>query len=62
MNAWAFLFSDHVVHRLYRAQPVHPATAQRMTVDPLSGGGVRGLFSTHPSTRGRIARLLAMAH
>ena len=28
----------------------------------LSGGGMRGLFSTHPSTEERIARLLAMAH
>jgi heat shock protein HtpX len=39
----------------------HPATAQMMIVNPLSGGGIRGLFSTHPSTEERIARLLAMA-
>ena len=39
----------------------HPATAQMMIVNPLSGGGLRGLFSTHPSTEERIARLLAMA-
>jgi heat shock protein HtpX len=39
----------------------HPATAQMMIVNPLSGGGIKGLFSTHPSTDERIARLLAMA-
>jgi heat shock protein HtpX len=32
-----------------------------MIINPLSGGGVQGLFSTHPSTQERIARLLAMA-
>ena len=32
-----------------------------MIVNPLSGGGIKGLFSTHPSTEERIARLLAMA-
>jgi heat shock protein HtpX len=26
----------------------------------LSGGGLRGLFSTHPSTEERISRLLSM--
>jgi len=39
----------------------HPATAQMMIVNPLSGGGIKGLFSTHPSTEARIARLLAIA-
>jgi heat shock protein HtpX len=38
----------------------HPETAQMMIVNPLSGGGLRGLFSTHPSTQERVARLLAM--
>ena len=38
----------------------HPATAQMMIMNPLSGGGLRGLFSTHPSTQERIARLQAM--
>jgi len=37
-----------------------PATAQMMIINPLSGGGVRGLFSTHPATEERIARLRAM--
>ena len=39
----------------------HPATAQMMIVNPLSGGGVAGLFSTHPSTEERVARLRAIA-
>ncbi|HKY02271.1 MAG TPA: zinc metalloprotease HtpX [Burkholderiales bacterium] len=38
----------------------HPATAQMMIINPLSGGGLRGLFSTHPSTEERIMRLRAM--
>jgi heat shock protein HtpX len=38
----------------------HPETAQMMIVNPLSGGGLRGLFSTHPSTEERVERLLAM--
>jgi len=39
----------------------HPETAQMMIMNPLSGGGLRGLFSTHPSTAERIARLHALA-
>jgi heat shock protein HtpX len=39
----------------------HPETAQMMIVNPLSGGGLRGLFSTHPATEERIALLRAMA-
>ena len=38
----------------------HPATAQMMIINPLSGGGLRGLFATHPPTAERIARLHAM--
>ena len=38
----------------------HPETAQMMIVNPLSGGALQGLFSTHPSTRERVERLLAM--
>jgi heat shock protein HtpX len=38
----------------------NPATAQMMIMNPLSGGGLKGLFSTHPSTEERIARLRAM--
>jgi heat shock protein HtpX len=39
----------------------HPETAQMMIINPLHGGGLAGLFSTHPTTAERIARLLAMA-
>ncbi len=39
---------------------MHPETAQMMIINPLSGSGVQRLFSTHPSTQERIARLLAM--
>jgi heat shock protein HtpX len=39
----------------------HPETAQMMIMNPLSGGGLRGLFSTHPETEERIGRLRAMA-
>ena len=38
----------------------HPETAQMMIMNPLSGGGLRGLFSTHPSTEERVERLMAM--
>lgn len=39
----------------------HPETAQMMIINPLSSGGIAGLFSTHPSTEERVARLRAMA-
>jgi heat shock protein HtpX len=39
----------------------HPETAQMMIMNPLSGGGIAGLFSTHPATEERIARLMEMA-
>jgi heat shock protein HtpX len=37
-----------------------PATAQMFIVNPLSGGGLLRLFSTHPPMEQRIARLEAM--
>jgi heat shock protein HtpX len=39
---------------------VNPATAQMYIVNPLAGGGLETLFSTHPPIRERIGRLLAM--
>ncbi len=39
----------------------HPETGQMMIMNPLSGGGLRGLFSTHPATEERIARLRELA-
>jgi len=54
------------IERYARGTPLetaesHPATAQMMIINPLSGGGLSGLFSTHPPTEERIHRLLAMA-
>jgi heat shock protein HtpX len=39
----------------------NPQTAHMMIMNPLHGGGMRSLFSTHPSTEERVARLMAMA-
>lgn len=39
----------------------HPATAQMMIMNPLHGGGIASLFSTHPATEERVARLRALA-
>lgn len=33
------------------------ATAHQFIVNPLRGGGIKGLFSTHPATGDRVARL-----
>ncbi len=38
----------------------HPETAQMMIMNPLSGSSMRNLFSTHPATQDRIAKLRAM--
>jgi heat shock protein HtpX len=39
-----------------------PETAHMFIVNPLSGGSLLSLFSTHPPIEERIARLRAMAH
>ncbi|HEY2190514.1 MAG TPA: zinc metalloprotease HtpX [Caldimonas sp.] len=39
----------------------NPQTAHMMIMNPLRGGGITGLFATHPPTEERVARLLAMA-
>ena len=44
----------------FRAAEEHPATAQMMIVNPLLGGSLRSLFSTHPATQERVARLREM--
>lgn len=54
------------IHRFARGIPMeaaerHPETAQMMIMNPLSGGGIKGLFSTHPATEERIERLMALA-
>jgi heat shock protein HtpX len=53
------------IHRYAQGIPfataeAHPETGQMMIMNPLSSGGIAGLFSTHPPTEERIARLLAM--
>ena len=53
IDAYALGIPMHIVEQ-------HPETAQMMIMNPLSGGGLRGLFSTHPATQERIARLRAM--
>lgn len=45
---------------LYTAQ-AHPETAQMMIMNPLSGSAMKSLFSTHPPTEERIARLQALS-
>jgi heat shock protein HtpX len=45
-----------------RPMQANPSTAHMFTVSPLTGGGITKLFSTHPPTEERIARLQAMAH
>ncbi len=53
------------IHRYAQGIPLgpaerHPETAQMMIMNPLSAGGLRGLFSTHPPTEERVAALMAM--
>jgi heat shock protein HtpX len=54
------------IHRYAQGIPLvaaerHPETAQMMIMNPLHGGGIGQLFSTHPSTEERVERLLEMA-
>ncbi len=43
-----------------RPMDVNPASAQMYIVNPLSGGSIAGLFSTHPPMEERIRRLMSM--
>jgi len=45
----------------FQAVERHPETAQMMILNPLSAGGLAQLFSTHPPTEERVARLMSMA-
>jgi heat shock protein HtpX len=40
---------------------MHPETGQMMIINPLAGVSFDSLFSTHPKTEERVARLMAMA-
>jgi heat shock protein HtpX len=44
-----------------QAAEANPATAHLFIINPLRGEGADSLFSTHPSTANRIARLQALA-
>lgn len=55
------------IHRYAQGLPMsaaeqHPETAQMMIINPLSGDGIKSLFSTHPAIEERVSRLMAMAH
>lgn len=45
----------------FQAVEQHPETAQMMILNPLTAGGLAQLFSTHPPTEERVARLMHMA-
>jgi heat shock protein HtpX len=45
----------------FQAVEQHPETAQMMILNPLAAGGLAQLFSTHPPTEERVARLMHMA-
>lgn len=52
------------LHNASQAIPMlaaRPATAHMFIVNPLTGGGLASLFSTHPPMEERIARLEALA-
>lgn len=52
---------NHVRGNIMQPAENNPATAQMMIINPLSGEGRDNLFSTHPDTSNRIARLREIA-
>ena len=51
----------HAYNQQAPMQAAQPATAHMMIVNPLSGGGLMNLFSTHPPMAARVERLRRMA-
>jgi len=51
----------HIASQRIPLESANPATAHMFIVNPLSGGGLLKLFSTHPPIEERIARLESMA-
>jgi heat shock protein HtpX len=43
-----------------RPLPASPTSAHMFIINPLRGGGIAGLFSTHPHTQERVKRLRAI--
>jgi heat shock protein HtpX len=53
---------DRAAHEIQNEQAeAHPATAPLYIVNPLTGGGMDNLFSTHPNTENRVAALVEQA-
>jgi len=53
---------EHAAHQVPNAEAqANPATAHLFIINPLAGEGADNLFSTHPDTANRIARLQTMA-
>ncbi|NJD92418.1 MAG: zinc metalloprotease HtpX [Geobacter sp.] len=50
----------HSASQMIPMQEARPASAHLFIVNPLTGGGLASLFSTHPPMEERIARLEAM--
>ncbi len=50
----------HAYNQQLPMQSADPATAHMMIVSPLTGGGLMGLFSTHPPMAVRVERLRGM--
>ena len=51
----------HYAHQISNpTAEAHPETGQMMIINPLSGRSFDSLFSTHPQTEERVARLMAM--
>jgi heat shock protein HtpX len=60
--ASALAHIDHAARQIDNEKAEqNPATAHMFIINPLHGGGLSGLFSSHPSTQDRIARLRALA-
>jgi heat shock protein HtpX len=51
----------HTASRIMPMTEARPASAHMFIVNPLTGGGLMSLFSTHPPMEERIARLEEMA-
>ncbi len=67
MNIGGYRFSDSIVLRMHNARAArikpmnaNPSTAHMFIANPLSGGTILNLFSTHPPIENRMERLLKL--